>query len=69
MVSFYHHTVGFPFYEFENGNFDDYFQLFVEGKVDFNNYFDMVPEWWARSKEKDNIHFVLFEDLKTNFEE
>jgi len=69
VVSFYHHTVGFPFYEFENGNFDDYFQLFVEGKVDFNNYFDMVPEWWARSKEKDNIHFVLFEDLKTNFEE
>jgi len=69
VVSFYHHTVGFPFYEFENGNFDDYFQLFLEGKVDFNNYFDMVPEWWERSKEKDNIHFVLYEDLKTNFEE
>ena len=69
VVSFYYHTVGFPFYDFKEGKFDDYFELFINGKVDFGDYFKMVPEWWEQSKKKKNIHFVLYENLKTNFEE
>ena len=35
VVSFYHHTVGFPrHYGFSNGSFDTYFELFLDGKVD-----------------------------------
>ncbi|GIY02107.1 sulfotransferase 1C2 [Caerostris extrusa] len=37
-VSFYHHTVGTPCYHFVNGEFDDYFELFIDGKVDFGDY-------------------------------
>jgi len=69
VVSFFYHTVGFPFYEFKEGKFDDYFELFINGQVDFGDYFKMVPEWWEQSKKKKNIHFVLYENLKTNFEE
>jgi len=69
VVSFFFHTVGFPFYEYQNeDDFDHFFRLFVEGRVDFGDYFEMVPEWWRMSGEKSNIHFLLYEDLKTDFE-
>ncbi len=46
VVSFYHHTVGFPrHYDFAEGSFDTYFNLFLEGKVDSNDYFDFLREW------------------------
>ena len=68
-MSFFFHTVGFPFYEFSNEDeFDHFFRLFVEGRVDYGDYFEMVPEWWRMSGEKSNIHFLLYEDLKTDFE-
>ena len=69
VVSFFYHTVGYPFYEFKEGKFDDYFELFINGQVDFGDYFKMVPEWWEQSKKNKNIHFVLYESLKTNLEE
>jgi len=67
VVSFYHHTVGYDqYYHFKAGKFSTYFQLFMKGKVDFGDYFRMVPDWWKKSKTHSNIYFILFEDMKKN---
>lgn len=68
VVSFYYHTLGFDFYEFSGGKFDDFFDHWVSGNHDFGDYFDMVPYWWEESQKRKNIHFVLYEDLKSDFE-
>lgn len=45
VVSFYHHTVGFPrHYNFADGNFDTYFNLFLNGKVDHGDYYDFLRQ-------------------------
>lgn len=68
VVSFFYHTVGFEFYDYADGKFDNFFDWFNDGNHDFGDYFDMVPVWWEESKKRKNIYFLLFEDLKTNFE-
>lgn len=69
VASFYYHTVGFgKYYDFENGKFDDFFQLFIDGKCDFEDYFEMVSGWYKESKLKNNICFFLYEDMKDDLE-
>ena len=66
VVSFYHHTRGFvQHYDFSEGSFDDYFRCFVQGEVDFGDYFENVLSWWAHRTEK-NFLFVTYEDLKAD---
>lgn len=62
-VSFYYHTKNFPAYEFENGTFDEFFDLFVRGRVDFGDYFDHLLSWYAHRGDP-NVLFVTYEDLK-----
>ncbi|XP_067135302.1 sulfotransferase ssu-1-like [Centruroides vittatus] len=65
-VSFYHHTRGFPkHYNFQNGTFDDYFELFITGQVDSGDYFDNLLSWYSH-KDDDNILFLLYEDIKSD---
>jgi len=68
VTSFYYHTLGFDFYDFADGKFDDFFEHFMRGEHDFGDYFEMVPAWWQESKKRENVHFVLYEDLKSDFE-
>lgn len=44
-VSFFHHTQLFDGYRFVEGTFDDYFDLWIEGKVDYGDYFEHVAGW------------------------
>jgi len=68
-VSFFHHTVGFDeFYNFKDGTFDDFFEVFMEGACDSGDYFKLLPEWHEQSKQQANIHFVLYEDMKNDIE-
>lgn len=65
-VSFYHHTRGFErHYDFADGTFDDYFECFLCGEVDFGDYFDNLLPWYALRNEP-NVHFLTYEDLKRN---
>jgi hypothetical protein len=65
-VSFYHHTRGFPqHYDFADGTFDDFFECFIRGEVDFGDYFDNLLSWHA-AVGVDNVLFVTYEDLKTD---
>ncbi|XP_035222149.1 sulfotransferase 1E1-like, partial [Stegodyphus dumicola] len=62
-VSFYHHTKNIIGYKFQNGKFDDYFELFMEGKVDFGDYFDTLLSWYEHRNDP-NVLFITYEQLK-----
>lgn len=62
VVSFFHHTRFFPVYFFSDGDFDDYFELFVEGKIDWNDYFDHLLSWYEHRNEP-NVLFLSYESM------
>ena len=65
-VSFYHHTRGFPqHYAFEEGTFEDYFECFVAGEVDFGDYFENVGSWLDHVDEP-NYLFLTYEQMKAD---
>ena len=64
VVSFYHHTRGFAqHYDFGAGTFDDYFECFLAGEVDFGDYFDHLGSWYERRDDR-NVLFLIFETMK-----
>ena len=63
-VSFYHHTRGFvKHYDFAGGSFDDFFECFLAGEVDFGDYFDNLLPWYAH-RHDDNVLFLTYESMK-----
>ena len=64
VVSFFHHTRGFvKHYNFSNGSFDTYFELFRQGRVDFGSYFDCVRSWLDH-KDDPNVLLLTYESLR-----
>jgi hypothetical protein len=62
-VSFYHHTRGFvQHYDFADGTFDEFFECFVAGEVDFGDYFDHLLSWYTR-KGQPNVLFETYETM------
>ena len=67
-VSFYHHTRGFDrHYKFSDGTFDEFFEVFIRGKVDFGDYFKHVLSWTAVAGD-DNVYLVTYERLKRDID-
>ncbi|XP_075722770.1 sulfotransferase 1C2A-like isoform X2 [Rhipicephalus microplus] len=62
-VSFFYHTRDMPEYNFQEGTFDQFFEMFLEGKVDFGDYFDHLPSWYEH-RDDANVLFVTYEQLK-----
>lgn len=62
-VSYYYHTKNRAAYEFEEGTFDQYFDLFVDGKVQHGDYFDNVMSWYEHRQDP-NVLFLTYEGLK-----
>lgn len=62
-VSYYHHTKRLPTYLFEDGTFDELFDMFVQGNVDFGDYFDHLLSWYAHRNDP-NVLFITYEELK-----
>ncbi|XP_037501225.2 sulfotransferase ssu-1 [Rhipicephalus sanguineus] len=62
-VSFYYHTRRLPTYRFQEGTFDQFFDLFVQGKVDYGDYFDHLLSWYAH-RDDPNLLFITYEELK-----
>jgi hypothetical protein len=66
VVSFYHHTRGFPqHYDFSNGTFADFFECFMRGEVDFGDYFEHLLSWAALAGAP-NLLFVTYEEMKAD---
>ncbi|KAH6939467.1 hypothetical protein HPB50_018500 [Hyalomma asiaticum] len=57
-----------PEYRFSGVTFEDYFERFIAGKVEDNDYFDHVNSWWEH-RSSPNYYFVVLENLKRNFEQ
>ncbi|KAG0425721.1 hypothetical protein HPB47_027150, partial [Ixodes persulcatus] len=62
-VSFFHHTKNIYAYQFQDGTFDEFFELFIEGKPDFGDYFDHLLSWYEHRGDP-NVFFLTYEDLR-----
>jgi Sulfotransferase domain len=49
------------------GSFDQFFELFMKGKVRYGSWFRDVAEWRSHSGEA-NVLFITYEELTSNFE-
>ncbi|ACB53617.1 probable sulfotransferase [Crocosphaera subtropica ATCC 51142] len=66
VVSFYHHTRGFiQHYNFADGTFDDFFECFIRGEVDFGDYFDHLLPWYEY-RDEENVLFLTYENMKAD---
>src|SRR5690606_14124670 len=65
-VSFFHHTRGFPqHYDFADGTFDEFFEGFLAGEVDFGDYFEHLLSWYGH-RDDDNVLFLTYEDMQAD---
>ncbi|GFT98169.1 hypothetical protein NPIL_166511 [Nephila pilipes] len=63
-VSYYHHMKNIPMHGF-NGTFDQFFELFLSGNIDYGDYFDHLLGWYEH-KNDPNVLFVTYEEMKEN---
>lgn len=65
-VSFYYHTQGFvKHYDFADGTFDQFFECFIAGEVDWGDYFNhLIP--WVQHKNDANVLFLTYESMKSD---
>ncbi|XP_064485749.1 sulfotransferase ssu-1-like [Ornithodoros turicata] len=64
-VSYYYHIKHMPVYAFGDGAFDVFFDVFVQGRIGFGDYFDHLLPWYAH-RDDPNVFFLTYEDLKEN---
>ncbi|XP_076367541.1 amine sulfotransferase-like [Tachypleus tridentatus] len=64
-VSFYYHTKMIPAYEFTDGTFDEFFNIFINGENDFGDYFDHLLSWYEHRNDP-NVLFITYEDMKAD---
>lgn len=62
-VSFFHHTKKTKAYNFEQGTFEDYLQLFIKGETSFGDYFAHLVSWYPHINEP-NVLFLTYEGMK-----
>jgi len=65
-VSYYHHMKDIPGHDF-NGTFDEFFEMFVSGKIDFGDYFDHLLSWYPHRNDP-NVLFLTYEELKEDID-
>ncbi|GFQ73753.1 hypothetical protein TNCT_516371 [Trichonephila clavata] len=63
-VSYYHHMKNLPGHGFK-GTFDQFFELFISGKIDYGDYFDHLLGWYEHRNDP-NVMFVTYEEMKEN---
>lgn len=66
-VSYYHFESGKAWSGDYQPSWDEWFDLFLAGKVQRGCWFDHVLSWWEH-RDCDNLLFMKFEDLKRDFE-
>ncbi|XP_047393704.1 sulfotransferase 1C2-like isoform X1 [Sciurus carolinensis] len=45
------------------GTWEEYFEAFIDGKVDWGSWFDHVKGWWEK-KDRYQVLFLFYEDIK-----
>ncbi|KAJ8317803.1 hypothetical protein KUTeg_004645, partial [Tegillarca granosa] len=66
-VSFYHHHKKIVMYNYD-GKWENYFNRFLNGNIDFGSWFEYTLDWETTIKEHPElpIHVMYFENLKQN---
>ncbi|GFQ81587.1 sulfotransferase 1C4 [Trichonephila clavata] len=62
-VSFFHHARNHPGFGYWDGEFDDFFELFMAGELGYNDYFDHLLDWYPH-RNNPNVFYTRFEDMK-----
>ncbi|XP_076324581.1 sulfotransferase ssu-1-like [Tachypleus tridentatus] len=62
-VPFYYHTKMIQVYEFTDGTFDEFFNIFINGENDFGDDFDHLLSWYKHRNDP-NVLFIIYEDMK-----
>ncbi|KAJ4934389.1 hypothetical protein JOQ06_007185 [Pogonophryne albipinna] len=47
----------------EPGDWSNFFQRFMEGKVVFGSWYDHVNDWWKKKESYPKIHYMFYEDM------
>ncbi|KAI1719599.1 sulfotransferase domain-containing protein [Ditylenchus destructor] len=67
LTSYFHHNRNFKIYEWSDGDFEVFFDLFVNGKLAFGDYFSHLREWLAHRNDS-NVLFLRYEDMYADLE-
>ncbi|KAI1299200.1 Sulfotransferase 1E1 [Halotydeus destructor] len=64
-VSYYFHNLEGESHceDYKDLKFDRFFEMFIEGTTDYNDYFDNVLSWYGQRHRK-NILFITYEEMK-----
>ncbi|VDK51610.1 unnamed protein product [Anisakis simplex] len=62
LTSYFFHNRNFKIYDFEFGNFADFFKLFMSDNIAFGNYFEHLLSWLPHLSD-DNVLFLKYEDM------
>ncbi|KAL3099745.1 hypothetical protein niasHT_027695 [Heterodera trifolii] len=63
-----HHNCNFKIYEWAHGKFDDFFELFIEGRLmAFGDYFEHLLSWLPHLSDA-NVLFLKYEDMLNDLE-
>jgi len=66
VVSWYHFQRMNKLYQFQ-GDFDDFFDLFLTHKTPYGSYWENVHSWWAHG-DRDNVLLLTYEALHEDLE-
>ncbi|WP_372365306.1 sulfotransferase domain-containing protein [Candidatus Uabimicrobium sp. HlEnr_7] len=64
-VSYYHFARQYQRMNFQ-GTWDEFFTLYMNGKIQYGSIFDHVVTWWKRSQTGNDILFIKYEDMHKN---
>lgn len=67
-TSFYHHMKVLPGYQFSDGTYDEFLDMYISGKVEFGNFFDHPIPWYNKRNEV-NVFFTTFENMKKDLKQ
>ncbi|CAN8004433.1 unnamed protein product [Ixodes hexagonus] len=64
-VSYFHMCRGLPWFKFQDGSFDDFFEAFMAGELSNGDYFEHVLHGYAR-RDEPNVFVLTYESLKAD---
>lgn len=67
-TSFYHHMKVLPGYQFADGTYDEFLDMYISGKVEFGNFFDHLIPWYNKRNDV-NVFFTTFENMKKDLKQ
>jgi hypothetical protein len=67
MVSLFNHAKSKPEFEYQHGDFESFFNLFIKGEVENGLWFNHVLDWHAECVANPTTHlFLQYEEMHTN---